>query len=339
LRGEMIAIAVSDTGIGIPQEKLATIFEAFAQADPSTTRRFGGTGLGLTLCKHLGELLGGDITVESSEGEGSTFTFTFPYKPASADLNQVAEAAAAATEFAGHGLRVLVAEDDEFNRKFITRLLMSRGFELLLAEDGRQALELARQRPDLVLMDMHMPVMSGYEATRAIKADPELAAIPVIALTASAMKEDRDRALACGCDGFAAKPVQTGELFIEMRRVLAASLDGSFSLEPDKSPATEADQMVALMAEMRRDYMAQFADILAELDALVGDGDAAALAGVGHRLRGNGASYGFPEITDIGTQIEQLGHAGQLDAIGPLIAQLRQIHAEYQANLQPPASS
>ena len=344
LRGETIEIAVADTGIGIAQGKLDTIFDAFIQADASTTRRFGGTGLGLTLCKHLSELLGGDILVESNEGRGSVFTFTFPYKPATADLQQVAQAAAAATEFAGHGLRVLVAEDDEFNRKFILRLLENRGFDVFFAEDGQQALELARLHPDLVLMDMHMPVMSGYDATYALKADPALAPIPVIALTASAMKEDRDRALAAGCNGFAAKPVQTGELFVEMRRVLAEASsrddlsDAPVPQEADATPegdqpdaATESEDMAALMVELRRDYMAEFASVLAEFEALVTDGNTDALAGLGHRLRGNGASYGFPEITDIGTQIEELGHAGRLDAIRPLIAELRHIHAEFRA--------
>ncbi len=219
-RGATIEMTVLDTGVGIPLDRLEAIFDPFTQAHASTTRRFGGTGLGLTLCKRIAVLLGGDVHVESVEGEGSSFTFTFPYVPAERGVRQAEPVSTA--DFSGKGVRVLIAEDDELNKRFIERLLAGRGFELVFAENGVQAIELAHHHhPDVVLMDMHMPVMSGYEATQALKTDTELRQIPVLALTASAMTEDREKALAAGCDGFAAKPIRMPELFAEMQRVLA----------------------------------------------------------------------------------------------------------------------
>jgi two-component system sensor histidine kinase/response regulator len=366
-QADVIEIAVTDTGIGIPSHKTGQIFKPFTQADESTTRRFGGTGLGLTLSQHFAELLGGTIRVKSKEGRGSTFTFTFPYKPAEGDVSQLRGTAEAATDFTGVGVRVLVAEDDPFNQKFIARLLTGRGFDVRLAANGQEALELARERPDIVLMDMHMPVMSGYDATRALKADPELAAIPVVALTASAMTEDREKARGAGCDGFAAKPIQLSQLFAEMKRLLepqliearaaearapkpapaetaadvpvavastavaAAPKDAAPAAPADPAPVEAApdDDLDELMRELRAEYMAAFPDVLAECQALATDGDARALGAIGHRLKGNGASYGFPEITEIGARIEELGKAGNLDAIRPQIERLHQINAAF----------
>jgi len=325
LRDTMIEIAVTDTGIGIPADKVAQVFKPFMQADESTTRRFGGTGLGLTLCRRFAELIGGTIEVTSVEGTGSSFTFSFPYTPAQSDVTKTPEAAHTAHEPVGHGLTALVAEDDDFSRKLMRRLLTRRGFDVIFAHDGRQVVELARHRPDLILMDMHMPLMSGYLATRAIKADPEIAHIPIIALTASATTEDRDEARAAGCDGFTTKPVVIVELFAEITRVLdehcALTADGPMTTD---SPPTQLDPG-EFMRELQHEYMADFDAVLAECDALATDGDTAGLGAIGHRLKGNGASYGFPEITELGAQIEQLGQTGDLDAIRPHLERLHQI--------------
>ena len=329
---DIIEIAVTDTGIGISGDKFEHIFQPFAQADEGTTRRFGGTGLGLTLCKHYMMLLGGTIRIESVVGKGSTFTVTFPFKPASGSLPAPAPAAA---ERCATGLRVLVVEDDEFNRRFIRRLLEGRGCTPMFAVNGAEAVERAADRPDLVLMDMHMPVMSGHDAVRVLKADPELAAIPVIALTASAMAADRQKAFSAGCDGFVAKPVRTDELFTEMRRVLEARGVARGPSAAPEEPRVQAEDagLDGMMEELRGEYMAAFAGVLAEFDSLVAQQDAAALGGLGHRLKGNGASYGFPEISALGAQIEQLGKTGDLDAICPLIEQLRALQLEFQHKL------
>ncbi|MBN1916808.1 MAG: response regulator [Verrucomicrobia bacterium] len=329
-QGNAIKVDVRDSGIGIQADKIEHIFQPFTQADEGTTRRFGGTGLGLTLCRRYMALLGGTIRLESTPGEGSTFTMSFPFRPGTGLSAQPVSPSASLTF---DGLRVLVAEDDEFNRRFIRRLLENHGCIPAFAATGAEAVALVADRPDLVLMDMHMPVMSGHDATRALKTDDRTAAIPIIALTASAMASDRKKALAVGCDGFVAKPVKTDELFSEMQRVLGVRGTTAVPRASSDSQAASGAAVEAgfdsLMAELRSEYMAAFAGVLAELDALIAQQDPAAVGGLGHRLKGNGASYGFPEISELGAQIEQLGRQAKLDPIAPLVERLREIHTAY----------
>jgi signal transduction histidine kinase/ActR/RegA family two-component response regulator len=208
----LIALVVKDSGIGIPPDKLTTVFEKFTQADTSTTRRFGGTGLGLTICRQLCELMGGTITAESAVGSGSTFTITIPFQlPAEAEAS--AEAAPAPVPVRLHG-RVLLAEDYPANQRIARWMLEKLGLEVDLAVDGCEVIrKLAVGRYAAVLMDCQMPEMDGYDATRAIRGgeatDP---AIPIIAMTAAALPADRDRCLAVGMNDYISKPVQAEEL-------------------------------------------------------------------------------------------------------------------------------
>ena len=212
-----LEFTVIDTGIGIRQEHQDVIFEAFRQADSSTTRQFGGTGLGLTISARLVAIMGGTIAVKSAFGEGSEFRFTIPCKLApresvAAPLRPVAPLSLAPAR----RLRILLAEDNTVNQRLAKRLLEKRGHAVSIAGDGRQAVEAAMAAPpfDLILMDVQMPIMDGIEATRAIRriVDPQLSSVPIVAMTAFAMKADQERCLAAGMNGHLAKPIDPAEL-------------------------------------------------------------------------------------------------------------------------------
>jgi signal transduction histidine kinase len=214
-----VAFAIRDSGIGIPPEQLATIFEKFTQADTSTTRRFGGTGLGLTICRQLTELMGGSIAVTSEPGKGSTFTVLVPFQaPENAAAPIVAPTAVPAT-LTG---RVLLAEDYPANQKIARWMLERLGLVVEISPDGKEALAaLERSQFDLVLMDCQMPEMDGYDATQAIRTSgASYHQIPIIAMTAAALASDRERCLASGMNDYISKPVQPDEL----ARVLATWL-------------------------------------------------------------------------------------------------------------------
>ncbi len=201
---------VSDTGIGIPAEKLPTIFQAFSQVEESAVRRFDGTGLGLAISQQLTVLMGGEIRVKSHLGQGSTFSFTLPLERATDESTTTEEAAIA---LARPGARILVAEDNPVNQKVTQLTLQNLGYDTEIATSGIEVLEaLARSRFDLVLMDCHMPEMDGYQTTVEIRKHPELAAIPIVAMTANAQASDREKCLEAGMDDYLPKPVGLEEL-------------------------------------------------------------------------------------------------------------------------------
>jgi PAS domain S-box-containing protein len=206
--------SVSDTGIGISEEGQKSIFESFVQVDPSKRVQYGGSGLGLALCKHYLEMMGGEIWCQSSKDRGSTFSFSLVFGRCSGD--QPDGAMIEPRQQPLKGLRVLVAEDSPMNQIFTTELLKDGGHDVVVVEDGRKALEaLAGERFDLVLMDIRMPNLDGEEALRIIRHEtPEGVDrhVPVIALTAHALKEDQDRLLKQGFDGYLSKPVDIQSL-------------------------------------------------------------------------------------------------------------------------------
>ena len=272
-RPETIVVVVTDTGVGIPDRHRDKIFQEFYQVDQTLVRRQGGTGLGLAIARRLARLMGGDITVESVVSRGSRFSIALPRasgahargdrpgsdapggSPAAVpdarqarpivapDAPQPSACAFGSPDAAPEALAlpatVLVVEDNEDNLFTLRQILARRRLEIVTATNGRQAIERCRQQPppDLVIMDVQMPGMTGLQATGAIRALPGGTEIPIVALTAQAMKGDRERILAAGCDDYLAKPVQPNELISVVDRLLRRAGSDATISPPAASPA------------------------------------------------------------------------------------------------------
>jgi two-component system, sensor histidine kinase len=218
-----LGVKVRDTGLGMSSEQQAHIFDAFTQADSSTTRRFGGTGLGLAICKRLVQAMNGKLSVVSAPGQGSEFRFYVPVREASrSDIAMTAPMALDASHW--RGLRLLVAEDQPINQLLIRKLLESTGCHMTLVSDGLQAVQhCEKESVDLILMDVQMPVMDGMTATAEIrKREKQLGKYTrIIALTAHAMPGDQERCLAAGMNGYVTKPLSIEALNTCVRQVLS----------------------------------------------------------------------------------------------------------------------
>ena len=311
-----VHLRVIDTGIGIAADRLDRIFDAFAQADASTTRRFGGTGLGTTISRQLVERMGGRITVESTEGVGSCFHIWLPLPVGQAVAN-----AEEGAQMVLPPLRVLVADDVAQNGELLQLMLGREGHTVRLASNGLEALQaFSDQEFDVVLMDVHMPELDGLGATRRIRQfelSRNRSRTPVIALTASVLEEDRQAALAAGMDGFATKPIEAALLRAEIARVLGLATSiavpaRSASDGEDSGAALDCAHGVRLWgnASAWRRALRRFAQEQAQggprLMALLRSGEWLEARGLVHRWRGVAGSLAMPLLLQASKPVEDL---------------------------------
>jgi len=351
----IFTVDVEDTGIGIPSDKIDTIFEKFTQGDTSTTRKYGGTGLGLTITRELVELMGGQITVSSIQGRGSVFSFFVPFEPANlSDL----KASQRADEFtdgmpkstsginAAH-TRILIAEDNAMNQVFMKKLCKNLGLvHYTIAENGADALrELEGSSFDLVLIDCHMPEMNGYDATIAIRNldDPIKRNIPIIAMTANAMPEDELRCLACGMNGYLSKPIDI-KLF---KKTLSAWINFedkepldmvAFLNDVTPSPINltnlKSNSMgdIAFEREIIGMFITQSATQLDELRKRCIDGEDYMWVEIAHALKGTAGNIGAEPMRAICAEAQKMANS-TADARTTILARISDEYAKAKAYL------
>jgi signal transduction histidine kinase/HPt (histidine-containing phosphotransfer) domain-containing protein/ActR/RegA family two-component response regulator len=339
--GRTVYVDVRDTGIGMTAEQIGRLFKPFSQADGSMSRKFGGTGLGLTISKRLAVLMGGDVTVASTPGAGSTFTARFDVGPDDGVpwVTGLTESVlhGVATEQADRevrldGARLLLAEDGFDNQRLLTLYLTTAGATVTLAENGRLALERLAEQPadqpfDVVLMDMQMPEMDGYSAATELRRRG--VGLPVIALTAHAMSDDRARCLAAGCTDYLTKPVDPdlllrtvfGYLPPEAKaRILAGPAASAVPAPEPVAPAScssaappgasapampRSPKAAEAMRAATRAFVGRLPERVALLERLCAAGDLAQLKQTLHQLKGVGTGFGQPRLTELAARAER----------------------------------
>jgi len=354
-----LAIDVIDTGVGIPEDKIGKLFQAFVQADSSVTRKFGGTGLGLVLSRNFARALGGDITVTSAAGRGSTFSATVEtgqllgvrmLDPAEATRVEEDIAADTSLRWEFPARRILVVDDGPENRELVSLVLAEAGLTVEEAENGQVAVDMvARGRYDAILMDMSMPVMDGYTATKLLRSRG--VKLPIIALTAHAMKGFEQEITAAGCTGYVTKPIDIDLLLGTLaeklgtgRRVKAAPQPAAAA--PAAAPVPVLEERIDLGASAAGGppvvsrfashprlrtaayrFAARLGEQLGAMDRAFAAGDFTELKALAHWLKGAGGTVGYDDFTAPARGLEDAAKAADGAAARARLAELRNLEA------------
>lgn len=329
-----VLLCVRDTGIGIPKDRQEAIFDSFTQADGSTVRQYGGTGLGLTICRRLTELMGGRIWVESEPGKGSCFFVELPLEKAqSREAIAVEDHESVEAQNLQLGLRILLAEDNAVNRKVAVRMLEKWGCEVKAVNNGQEAMAaLEQSQYDMILMDCHMPGLDGYEATKEIRRREESTGqhIPIIAFTASAMEDDREACLAVGMDDYVVKPVKPAELLQALLRWQGRSTVDGGPPVTEEWPELDAKQLhnatggdPEFAQELLTEYLRTADRTLARIEAAVKSGDATELRAAAHALKGSSLTLGATALANLSKEMENLAKEGKVDRAAGLLEKMR----------------
>ena len=333
----LVRFEVCDHGIGLSQDEMSKLFQSFQQADASTTREYGGTGLGLAICKQLAQLMGGDVGVDSRSGAGSTFWFTanlgISDQAAPAMLDSMVQTAAAMRASADAALvmrtlkhaRILLVEDNTFNQQVALELLEEAGASVCLANNGEEALDLLRQTQfDCVLMDVQMPLMDGLQATRLIRADPQLAHLRVLAMTATATSEDRVRCLEAGMDDFISKPIQPAMMYQTIASWLPArdtpppparsravpAFKTTLAGDPQVIDLSILAKLLGYNPQKVRKFAFKFLQTTQEgfgdIDAALARGDVHQVRELGHRIKSSARTVGALGLAELCHDLETL---------------------------------
>ena len=332
----VLRVAITDTGIGMSEEQQSLLFTPFSQVDPSHTRRFGGSGMGLSISRRLARLLGGDIAASSTFGVGSTFTVEIPtgslagiQRVETLTTQTVPPLKLEGANTSSPLGRILLAEDSADNQRFLKSCLTSAGATVDVADNGKVALSLGLnalcvgEPYDVILMDIQMPELDGYGAVAALRAAGYTR--PIIALTANALDHERDRCLACGCDHFITKPIKTAEFLAVVRR---------FTMQAQKDPVTEVDgnamssalALDPIIAPLLDQFLDELALKITAICTAVDADNSREVSRIAHQIRGTAGNYGFPTITAAAAKTENVISSGRTlsaaaQAIDELVAQ------------------